>query len=820
MKIHVGRRLFLAAAVLGAVAVFAMAFLVAPGLRSVVAGPDAGPAASAPNPGHSWSEIGDLPGTMWHSNNDGPGSGLDADMVDGLQSNQIQDADDYVSNAGYCAAAGNADTLDGQHATAFAGASHSHSAGDINAGTLGTDRYSAYSDLGAEGYLGNAAGDLAQNNGTLQATLNADLLDGLDSTAFSSPPWSAITGKPAGFADDIDNDILGGLSCASGEIAKWNGSAWQCATDDTGTGSFWSLTGNAGTTPAWNFLGTSDNQALELRVNGSRALRLEPNATSPNVIGGSSANDAIQGVAGAAICGGGAQGQWNLVTDDYGVVDGGSYNQAGDFAGTTADRPYASVGGGFSNIASGKYGTVGGGTANTAGGLAATVSGGDTSTASGEHATVSGGGYHVASGNFAAVGGGFSARATGNVATVGGGMTNTASGQGATVGGGAHNTASGSYATVPGGYSNDATDNYSTVAGGQDNQAGNANADPDDAHFATVGGGIGNTATAGVATVGGGQGNTASGGWSTVGGGESNAASAWHATVGGGEGNAASGWDATVGGGAGNTASGYVATVGGGWANVASGERATVGGGYSNEASGTSATVPGGRDNTAQGYYSFAAGRRAKANNQGCFVWGDSTDADVACNSDNGFVVRASGNIWFGTTSSPDLTTGFINTSTGAYLSTGGTWTNASDRDAKENFTPVDGQEVLARLADVPIATWNYKAEDASVPHMGPVGQDFYAAFGLGDSDTAISTVDADGVALAAIQGLYQLSQEQDARIQALEARVSALEGGAGANSSSTSALSSAMPAGWLLLGGLVVGGLVVVQRRRAGGRR
>ena len=109
-------------------AALAVGLFVALGGQPVIAGPDSAPAAVPPNPGHSWSQIGDLPGTMWHSNNDGPGSGLDADTVDGLQSNQIQDADNYVSNAGYATNAGNADTLDGQHASAFASASHTHPA--------------------------------------------------------------------------------------------------------------------------------------------------------------------------------------------------------------------------------------------------------------------------------------------------------------------------------------------------------------------------------------------------------------------------------------------------------------------------------------------------------------------------------------------------------------------------------------------------------------------------------------------------------------------------------------------------------------------
>ena len=117
-----------------------------------------------------------------------------------------------------------------------------------------------------------------------------------------------------------------------------------------------------------------------------------------------------------------------------------------------------------------------------------------------------------------------------------------------------------------------------------------------------------------------------------------------------------------------------------------------------------------------------------------------------------------------------------IDTSTDAHLTTGGVWTNGSDQAAKENFAPVDGQEVLAQLAAVPIQTWNYKAEDPSVRRMGPTAQDFYAAFGLGEDERHISTVDADGVALAAIQELYELSQEQVARIEALEAENAALQ--------------------------------------------
>jgi hypothetical protein len=210
--------------------------------------------------------------------------------------------------------------------------------------------------------------------------------------------------------------------------------------------------------------------------------------------------------------------------------------------------------------------------------------------------------------------------------------------------------------------------------------------------------------------------------------------------------------------------------VGGGSSNTASADYATVGGGQSNAASGQYATVPGGRSNEAVGDYSFAAGRQAKANHQGAFVWADYTVADFASTAVNQFMVRASGGITMYTNS--ELTSGM-------YLAaSGSSWNAVSDRERKENFAPVDALELLARLAENPITTWNYKAQDPSIRHIGPMAQDFNALIeGLGgEGEKYINTLDADGVALAAIQGLYQLSQEQAARIEELEAENASLQ--------------------------------------------
>ena len=356
----------------------------------------------------------------------------------------------------------------------------------------------------------------------------------------------------------------------------------------------------------------------------------------------------------------------------------------------------------------------------------------------------------------------------------------------------------GAYSFVGGGRKNKADGAYSSVVGGYNSWA--------KSKYATIGGGQHNTAKGWRSTIAGGRDNETKAEYATVGGGRENKATQGYSTVGGGYSNIAGGGYATVGGGYGNTASGFEATVGGGLSNTASGSRTTVGGGDNNTASGSRATVPGGYHNTASGHYSFAAGYRAKATHTGSFVWSDSTDADFASQREDQFRVRANGGARFDVNDSQwvDIRSSggkVIDTSTGAYLSSGGNWTNSSDRALKENFSAVESQDVLRKLADMPISTWDYRAKEADpakakelgldsnwaeVRHMGPTSQDFYAAFGLGDDDRHISTLDADGVALAAIQGLYHLVQELQAenaalreevsQLRALEARLTAIE--------------------------------------------
>ena len=138
---------------------------------------------------------------------------------------------------------------------------------------------------------------------------------------------------------------------------------------------YWNLTGNAGTTPGTNFLGTTDDKALEIKVNNQRAMRIIPNVTSPSIIGGYSGNLAVSSTIGGTVGGGGASGVVNKVTDNYGTVAGGVNNCAGDYSGTTSDKQYATVGGGYGNKAGGPASTVPGGYKNYAKGSYSFASG-------------------------------------------------------------------------------------------------------------------------------------------------------------------------------------------------------------------------------------------------------------------------------------------------------------------------------------------------------------------------------------------------------------------------------------------------------------
>lgn len=676
-------------------------------------------------------------------------------------------------------------------------------------------------------------------------------------TASSVEPGAAVTAL---------NGLTGSVILEAGaniDIAQADNTLTISATG--GGGDAWLLTGNAGTSAATDFVGTTDDQPLVLKSDDEEILRLVTADgtigvtafSSPIVEGGFDGNSVVAGVAGATVAGGGASVGTlleNRVTDHFGSIGGGSGNVAGSDDGATQDLDnghHATVGGGDRNTASGRFASVGGGSRNVASRVSATVSGGNGNTASGGGAAVGGGDgneasgldasigggeANIAGGDWASVAGGLENEVSGDQGAIGGGGSNVASGFSSVVGGGSVNMASGDESSVGGGFSNEASgvrstvsggfdnealaayatiggggrselsdastrnrvlDDYGTIGGGGGNQAGND--DAFDNFFATVAGGSGNVAGRAFSSVGGGRGNTAGGNNSTIGGGSGNTASGIGATVGGGSGNMASGIGVTLGGGSGNTAgsihstiaggdgnlvsntnasvgggedntaSGFSSRIGGGKDNEARDNFSTVGGGEANTASGEYGTVPGGDRNAAAGDYSFAAGQRAKANHDGAFVWADEVNDDFSSTAANQFLIRAGGGVGINT-NAPTVAlevNGEVNATA---------FNTVSDRNAKTGIERVDGGAVLAQLMAVPIQRWTYKSDVESVPHMGPMAQDFHAAFGVGSDSTRIASVDADGVALASIQGLYELVQVQQVELAARRAKEAALE--------------------------------------------
>ena len=614
----------------------------------------------------------------------------------------------------------------------------------------------------------------------------------LQSNAITSSKIAA--GQIVKSLNGLRDDVV--LVPGSGLSLNTSGNVLQLSAD---VGSYWNVNGNSGTTSN-QFLGTTDNTPLELHVNGARALRLEPTTNSPNLIGGYVGNSISAGVYGATISGGGRIGMVNIIAANHGAIGGGYSNSlaSGSWEGTIGGGAYnriltksidCTIAGGWNNsigtnsftsVISGGAGNVIGDNADDSfiaggrlnviqnGASASAISGGPFNTIGSNSigGTIAGGWANAIAANASrsTVGGGYLNTNNSPQATIGGGVYNIiqTNASSATIAGGTGNSAAANNAAIIGGNNNTAAGDTSTIGGGYLNIASGASS--------FIGGGNQNQATNFADTVSGGFLNNANGGTSFVGGGYQNNASGFRAAIAGGMGNSATGDTSFIGAGNNNTAR-TNSFIGAGYANMAA-QNSVVGGGNGNTASGQYSVVPGGYSNAAANNFSFAAGRRAKANHQGAFVWGDSTDADVSSTTNNQFVVRASGGVILYS----DPTSAY-----GVYLPPGGgSFSSLSDRNAKTNVLLVNARDVLDQLVAIPIATWNYRSQSDSVHHMGPMAQDFAAAFGLGEDARHISTVDADGVALAAIQGLNQKLQEElkkrDADNAELKARLEVME--------------------------------------------
>ena len=105
-----------------------------------------------------------------------------------------------------------------------------------------------------------------------------------------------------------------------------------------------------------------------------------------------------------------------------------------------------------------------------------------------------------------------------------------------------------------------------------------------------------------------------------------------------------------------------------------------------------------------------------------------------------------------------------------------GSQIGVSDRSVKQGFATIDNQDILARLLSLPVETWSYNAQGPSVRHIGPMAQDFSAAFGVGESDKHINMVDANGVTIAAIQALHAMIQQRDEQIGEMRREIDLLK--------------------------------------------
>jgi hypothetical protein len=216
------------------------------------------------------------------------------------------------------------------------------------------------------------------------------------------------------------------------------------------------------------------------------------------------------------------------------------------------------------------------------------------------------------------------------------------------------------------------------------------------------------------------------------------------------------------------TASGSFSTAFGD-STVASGLASVAMGAFSTASGNDSMTM--GRNLSAAGDGSVVLGTHAVtvAAADGSFIFADrSTTNDIGSFAPNEFIVRAAGGV--GMYSNATLTSG-------VELPIGGSsWSMVSDVNMKEHFRDIGDEDVLSRIAKMPVREWSYKTQNPSIRHMGPTAQDFYAAFGLGENPLRINTIDADGVALAAVRALEVRTRELQAENQFLRQELADLK--------------------------------------------
>ena len=531
---------------------------------------------------------------------------------------------------------------------------------------------------------------------------------------------------------------------------------------------FWLIGGNEDTTAGTHYIGTNDEEPLELRVNGQRALRIEPHTSSPTLVAGSPVNWA-DGV-GIVIAGGGVSSGANIAEANYATISGGWIQRI------EAGAQWATIGGGIdqqiqSNAvgavisggeqgligANARYSAIGGGHINRIQEEAryATIAGGRLNRIERDawHAVIAGGWQNWIGTNStsSAIGGGQSIAIyrDSEAAHIGGGQANQIHNDSprSHIGGGSFNVVErdAPNSTIAGGALNriELITENATIGGGSGNVVERF------AHRATIGGGQANRVKqhASHSFIGGGYANQIQKSYSAIAGGENNEIAAGfgvasHVFIGGGENNRA-------------------------WSNAS---HAVIGGGINNRILPNArwSTIPGGADNQVWADYGFAAGRNARVNHEGSFVWADSGSDEFASTAADQAAFRVSGGVRF--------TSGSLSFSHNMTWTPGDSsgWSITSDVNAKDQFESVDQQQVLLRLVSLPIQEWSFKGYTQR--HVGPTAQDFHAAFNdWSNSDTTIDTGHLHGVALISIQALHERNEQLAEENQQLRAELDAI---------------------------------------------
>ena len=508
-------------------------------------------------------------------------------------------------------------------------ANYSTIAGGLYNTNLSNARYAAIPG----GYL-NAATNQAFAAGTRAKAIHTGAFVWADSqnADFASTAPNQFLIRAAGGIGINTNDPSGAALSVAGTVlattiqsANFSGNGSGLTNVDAPTlgglaaSNYWQLGGNS--LIAGQFLGSVNNQAVEIRANGARALRIEPNNSgAPNLIGGSPLNSVASGVVGATISGGGATNYntgtffganpTNLVSADFGTVGGGSANSIQTGANNSV------IAGGFGNSiqAGASYSFIGGGNENVLQSnlAAAVIGGGDQNVIQSQasFSTIGGGGVNMILSNA-------------YESVISGGEVNQIQ-------------ANSHHSAIGGGNGNAIQTNSfaSAIGGGQQNQI------KTNAFYAVISGGASNSVASPFAAVGGGSRNTikTNANYAYIAGGALNTNSAFQSYIGGGVGN-------YIDNGAVNS------VVNGGSDNkiLANAYGSVVGGGYGNTNGSPYATIPGGYYNAAMGMYSFAAGHQALAMHDGSFVWADSQNANFASTATGQFLIRAAGNVGINT---------------------------------------------------------------------------------------------------------------------------------------------------------------------------